>query len=90
MAGSGARFTLDGRFISKGGLSQERSISMVTEAKKGNDAKKRQKVKAGGPKLNKETVKNLSDGELKKVQGGRIATVVCGPSALCKATIIGC
>lgn len=50
---------------------------MVTKSRKGNTSKSRQKGKTGGVKLNKETVKDLSHGELEKVQGGRFpATVI--------------
>ena len=46
---------------------------MVTKTKKQNATEKRQKVKVSDLKLNKETVKDLTDSETKKVKGGRMA-----------------
>jgi hypothetical protein len=51
----------------------ERSTSMVTKTKKQNATEKRQRVKVGGLKLDKETVKDLTGSEAKKVRGGRKA-----------------
>jgi natural product precursor len=50
---------------------------MVTKAKKGTGEKKG-KVKIDKLKLNKETVRNLSDSEAKKVKGGYNSNG-CGP-----------
>jgi hypothetical protein len=48
---------------------------MVTKSKKQSTEAKRGRVKLGKLKLKKETVKNLPDGELKKVKGGAIPSV---------------
>ncbi len=61
---------------------------MVTKSKKptqGGATGKRDKVKVGKLKLNKETVKDLSDKQARGVKGGRATpppdTYCCGPGA---------
>jgi hypothetical protein len=44
---------------------------MVTKSKTSANAQKKVRVKVGKLKLNKETVKNLSAGEGKKIKGGQ-------------------
>ena len=43
---------------------------MVTRSKKEKATEKRRRVKVGELKLNKETVKDLSAGEQRKIEGG--------------------
>jgi natural product precursor len=53
----------------KGGL------SMVTKSRKGSTGAKRGRVKLGKLKLKKETVKNLSESEVKNIKGGAIPSL---------------
>lgn len=46
---------------------------MVTKSKKQGTTEKRGKVKVKNLKLNKETVKDLTASEAKKVKGGKVA-----------------
>ena len=63
---------------------------MVTKSKKQPAAEKRRKVKVGALKLNKETVKELTDGETRGVKGGLIIRRRGDSVALCDITEQGC
>jgi len=58
--------------------------------KKQDSSEKRSKKKVSDLKLNKETVKDLTDSELKKVQGGRGAATAASCSNPCPATVLLC
>lgn len=53
---------------------------MVAKKKTTSKATKKSRVKVGKLKVNKETVKNLSDKESKQVKGGVGARKPCAPS----------
>jgi len=63
---------------------------MVTKKKKQSTAKKRGKTKVSDLKLNKETVKELTDGETRGVKGGLIIRRRGDSVALCDTTEQGC
>ena len=58
--------------------------------KKQNSSGKRDKKKVSQLKLNKETVKDLTDGELNKVQGGAAVGTGASCSDPCPATKLLC
>jgi hypothetical protein len=57
---------------------RERSSTMVAKSKDKKDDKKKRKVKTTKLTLNKETVKELTEGELDKVQGGVVRLITTG------------
>jgi hypothetical protein len=65
---------------------------MDNKRKNDNDARKSGKVKVGSLKLNKETVKDLTDNEAKRVMGGAIHrdTRAACPSRICTLTPESC
>lgn len=64
---------------------------MVTKAKKGMAEEKRNRVKVGKLKLNKETIRDLTSEESKQIKGGTdpgligltIAATVAASAAIC-------
>jgi natural product precursor len=68
----------------------ERSTSMVTKTKKQNATEKRGKVKVKDLKLNKETVKDLTESEAKRVKGGAFALTGTKCSDPCPKTKLLC
>jgi natural product precursor len=60
---------------------------MVTKSKKQSVGAKRGRVKLGKLKLKKETVKNLSESEVKNIKGGAIDTVGCTGVQITKKTV---
>jgi hypothetical protein len=57
---------------------------MVTKKKKQTPTEKRGKAKVSDLKLNKETVKDLTDSEQEQIRGGRI---INNPSAKCSGDV---
>lgn len=58
---------------------------MVTKSKATKTASKKSRVKVGKLKLNKETIKDLTGDEARRVRGGAMGTIV-GTSRVCGNT----
>jgi hypothetical protein len=58
---------------------------MVTKSKAASKAPKKSRVKAGKLKLNKETLKDLTGDEARRIKGGAMGTIV-GTSRACGGT----
>jgi hypothetical protein len=62
----------------------------VSNNKNDNDSENKGKVKVGNLRLNKETVKDLTDSESKQIKGGAIAISAARCSDPCPATKLLC